>query len=173
MRTLTGALGLRSKHHGRTLSLLLAGSFVALTVWAATPLAPPVFQIRLVVDSSSDDSESMPLVSKTRQEVVQVQKTILFDHRDLRSAEASIDEDHPVIAITFTEEGRRRFAECTRQNVGKRLAIILAGRLYCAPRIRDEIPGGKAVITGEFSVQEAGDLAARISRVIDAGNIKP
>jgi preprotein translocase subunit SecD len=47
----------------------------------------------------------------------------------------------------------------TEQNVGKQLAIILDGTLYSAPRINERIPGGRAVITGQFTVEEARDLA--------------
>src|SRR2546422_7426410 len=58
----------------------------------------------------------------------------------------------------FNEAGRQRFAEVTEQNVGRFLAIVLAGVVSSAPRINERIPGGNAVITGRFTIQEAQDL---------------
>jgi preprotein translocase subunit SecD len=51
------------------------------------------------------------------------------------------------------------FGDITEQNVGRHLAIILDGNLYSAPRINERIPGGRAVITGQFTVDDARDLA--------------
>jgi len=54
----------------------------------------------------------------------------------------------------------------TRRNVGKRLAIIIDGQVYSAPVIRTEISGGKAEISGNFSEQEAKDLAKKMSEAV-------
>ena len=51
----------------------------------------------------------------------------------------------------------------TRDNIGQRLAIVIDGKIYSAPIVRSEITGGKAVISGSFSDQEATDLAVRLS----------
>ena len=63
------------------------------------------------------------------------------------------------VAIEFTATGTRIFGEITEQSVGRHLAIILDGNVYSAPRINERIPGGRAVITGQFTVDEARDLA--------------
>ncbi|HOJ14287.1 MAG TPA: protein translocase subunit SecD [Deltaproteobacteria bacterium] len=65
----------------------------------------------------------------------------------------------PYVAISFNPEGARVFERVTSENVGKRLAIVLDGKVYSAPVIRDAIAGGKAVIEGRFTDQEARDLA--------------
>jgi preprotein translocase subunit SecD len=65
----------------------------------------------------------------------------------------------PYVAISFNPDGARVFERVTSENVGKRLAIVLDGKVYSAPVIRDAISGGKAVIEGRFSDQEARDLA--------------
>jgi preprotein translocase subunit SecD len=130
--------------------------------------AQPVFQISLVLDTPSADSEQMTFPTKngvnTHTEAVNVQKTVLLDQTALQSAKASTDAlGHPVIEINFTDDGRGRFAELTRQNIGKRLAILIDGRLYMAPVVQTEISGGKAQISGSFSNQEARDLAAKLN----------
>src|SRR2546422_7430420 len=61
--------------------------------------------------------------------------------------------------MEFTATGAGIFGEVTESNVGKHLAIIPDGPVYSAPRINERIPGGRAVITGQFTVDEARDLA--------------
>jgi SecD/SecF fusion protein len=68
-----------------------------------------------------------------------------------------------LIQIVFTADGKKRFAEVTRESVGRRLAIVIDGRLHSAPRIMTAIPGGKAEISGSFSEPEARELAAKIT----------
>jgi len=67
--------------------------------------------------------------------------------------------NEPVVSLRFNAEGARKFAEVTAANVGKRLAIVLDGKVQSAPNIREAIPSGEAVITGRFSVEQAQDLA--------------
>jgi preprotein translocase subunit SecD len=91
-----------------------------------------------------------------------VQKRALLTGAELTRAEVQADPNSPgnwQVAIEFTATGTRIFGEVTEQNVGRHLAIILDGSLYSAPRINERIPGGRAVNTGQFTVDEARDLA--------------
>jgi preprotein translocase subunit SecD len=65
----------------------------------------------------------------------------------------------PYVAITLNSRGARIFERITSQNVGRQLAIVLDGRVQSAPVIRERIGGGRAVITGNFTLDEARDLA--------------
>lgn len=67
--------------------------------------------------------------------------------------------NEPVVTLQFNGEGAKKFGELTGANVGKRLAIVLDGKVQSAPRIREAIPSGEAVITGRFSPEQAQDLA--------------
>ncbi|MCX5703818.1 MAG: protein translocase subunit SecD, partial [Candidatus Omnitrophica bacterium] len=67
--------------------------------------------------------------------------------------------NEPSVALQFNVGGAKIFAEVTAGNVGKRLAIVLDGKVQSAPRIKEAIPSGEAVITGRFSIEEAQDLA--------------
>ncbi len=69
----------------------------------------------------------------------------------------------PEISIEFTKEGSDLFAQITRQNVGKPLAIYLDGAPISAPNVREEITGGKAQITGQFTAEEAKTLVRRLN----------
>ncbi|MCD6137742.1 MAG: protein translocase subunit SecD [Deltaproteobacteria bacterium] len=67
--------------------------------------------------------------------------------------------NEPYVAIDFDKKGARLFERITAANVKKRLAIVLDGRVYSAPVIQEKIGGGHARITGNFTTEEAHDLA--------------
>ncbi len=74
----------------------------------------------------------------------------------------------PEISFTMNSEGASLFAQVTRENVGRQMAIILDGELYSAPRIRTEILEGSGVIEGDFSVKEAFELANVLINPLEA-----
>jgi preprotein translocase subunit SecD len=75
--------------------------------------------------------------------------------------------NRPYVSITFNRQGARIFERVTKNNVNKRLAIVLDGKVYSAPVIQERISGGRASITGQFTTQEAHDLAI----VLRAGSL--
>jgi SecD/SecF fusion protein len=84
----------------------------------------------------------------------------LLTGADLADARAVFDQfGRPQVALTFTPEGAKKFEEVTRANVGKRLAIVLDGKVYTAPVIRQAITGGQAVIEGLSGLEEASEIA--------------
>jgi preprotein translocase subunit SecD len=90
------------------------------------------------------------------------EKRTLLTGAELTRAEVQSDPNSVgnwQVAIEFTPTGTRIFGDITEHNVGRHLAIILDGVLSSAPRINERIPGGRAVITGQFTVDEARDLA--------------
>jgi preprotein translocase subunit SecD len=64
-----------------------------------------------------------------------------------------------VVAFTLDSRGGRTFEDVTSESVGRRLAIILDGKIDSAPVIKSRIPGGRGIIEGNFSIEEAKDLA--------------
>lgn len=78
----------------------------------------------------------------------------------LQDARVSIGEfNEPNVSVTFDSKGAREFDLVTAANVGKRMAIVLDGKVYSAPTINERISGGRAVISGTFTTDEANDLA--------------
>lgn len=65
----------------------------------------------------------------------------------------------PEVAITLSDEGAQKFAALTTANVGRQISILLDGEVLTAPRVNEAITGGKAVITGSSSLEEAKQLA--------------
>ncbi|MBO7050711.1 MAG: protein translocase subunit SecDF, partial [Bacteroidaceae bacterium] len=65
----------------------------------------------------------------------------------------------PVVSMAMNTEGARRWANLTKQNVGRGIAIVLDGYVYSAPRVNGEIPNGHSEISGNFTVEDTQDLA--------------
>jgi preprotein translocase subunit SecD len=150
---------------------LAAIGLVATVAAAADQAKPPVFQMRLVIEHPSADSEQLICQSTNEQtgqilvEKLAVQKKVLLNQTALKSAVVSTNsQGHRQIDFSLTPKGKEQFAEITRENIGKRLAIVIDGQLITAPVIRSPITDGKGQITGNFTEQEAKDLAAEINR---------
>jgi protein-export membrane protein SecD len=86
---------------------------------------------------------------------------VLVSGQNLVDAQASFDQrtGEPVVTFRFDATGAKRFALVTQENVGLPFAIVLDGKVISAPVIREPILGGTGQISGNFSVQEANDLA--------------
>ena len=65
----------------------------------------------------------------------------------------------PCVSMKMNTEGARRWAQMTKANVGKAIAIVLDGVVYSAPRVTGEIAGGSSQITGNFTIEDTKDLA--------------
>ena len=65
----------------------------------------------------------------------------------------------PSVSMSMNTDGSRRWAQLTKQNIGKSIAIVLDGYVYSAPNVQTEITGGNSQITGHFTPEEAKDLA--------------
>ena len=83
----------------------------------------------------------------------------------LKKAELGFDQttSKPLVLLEFNEEGAKIFEELTEKNIGKILAIYIDNALISAPTVQDKISGGKAQITGNFTMEEARTLARNLS----------
>ena len=65
----------------------------------------------------------------------------------------------PEVSMSMNSEGAREWAQLTKANVGKAVAIVLDGVVYSAPRVNGEISGGQSSISGNFTIEDTKDLA--------------
>jgi preprotein translocase subunit SecD len=80
--------------------------------------------------------------------------------KSLQDAKTSFDNlGRPVVTLEFDKEGARQFEEATATNVGRRIAIVLDGKVISAPVVQERISGGNAQISGSFTTDEAQRLA--------------
>ncbi len=87
---------------------------------------------------------------------------------DIKSARAgqqqnSVGTNESVVQLTFTEEGKEKFAQATEATIGSQLVIMLDGEVLSAPNVDQRIYSDSAVITGNFTPQTADDLAKLIN----------
>src|SRR5438876_1608223 len=88
-----------------------------------------------------------------------VKKRVMVGGDTLKDAQATFQNNEPVVSFKFDGAGARRFGDATRENVGKPFAIVLDSKVISAPVIREPILGGSGIISGSFTVQSASDLA--------------
>ncbi|HAC59561.1 protein translocase subunit SecD [Parvibaculum sp.] len=92
---------------------------------------------------------------------VLVERRIMVGGDRLTDAQPGFDQQNgqPVVNFKFDSTGARQFGEVTRDNVGRPFAIVLDNEVISAPVIREPIMGGQGQISGNFTVQEANNLA--------------
>lgn len=86
--------------------------------------------------------------------------------KNLKNAQAQFTQQgisEPEVLLQFDEEGTKLFSEITKRNLGKKVAIYLDGEIQMAPVVQSEITNGQAVITGNYTVKEAKDIAQRLN----------
>src|SRR5262245_8800705 len=90
-----------------------------------------------------------------------IEKRVLVSGEDLTDAQPGFDQRNgePIVTFRFNNNGARRFAAVTQENVGRPFAIVLDNEVISAPVIREPILGGSGQISGSFTVQQANDLA--------------
>ncbi|MBM3529288.1 MAG: protein translocase subunit SecD [Alphaproteobacteria bacterium] len=90
-----------------------------------------------------------------------IEKRVLVSGEDLTDAQPGFDQrtSEPIVTFRFNNNGARRFAQVTQENVGRPFAIVLDNEVISAPVIREPILGGSGQISGSFTVQQANDLA--------------
>ena len=113
---------------------------------------------RLVSDNSDFGVDE--LISDVG-ETLKISKRIIMSGENLVDAQPSIQnqQNRPVVSFSLDRLGSQKFGRATTDNVGKRIAIILDGKIISAPSVNEPITSGNGMISGNFTFQEATDLA--------------
>jgi preprotein translocase subunit SecD len=140
-------------------------------------------EFKLVVDKADPKAPLAPgtevnqLVSRDRttgrpnpREALVLRSRASMTGETITDARVQIDSQHnePYVSLTFNSQGARQFDELTAKNVGQRLAIVLDGVVQSAPVIKQQISGGEASISGDFTMEEARSLAVVLKSVLPA-----
>ena len=90
-----------------------------------------------------------------------INKKVILSGEHIADAQNALDENtnRPIVILHLDARGKQEVAKITRGNIGRRLAIVLDGKILSAPIIREEISGGSLEISGEFTPNEAMELA--------------
>jgi len=124
---------------------------------------------------AGDEIRFIVVKDKNTHEVVAKQPILLKSKVELRGdlltdASVQIDQrfNEPYVALRFNPTGAKIFEKVTAANTQKRMAIVLDGTVHSAPVIREKIAGGSAQISGQFSLEEAKDLALVLRQALPA-----
>ena len=126
---------------------------------------PPPGSMLLPSDSDRDLNDN-PIMYLVR-------KKVEVSGENLVDAQGTFQDNQPVVSFRFDNLGARKFGNITRRNVGRPFAIVLDGKVISAPVIREPILGGSGVISGNFTVQSANDLALLLRAGALPAPIKP
>ena len=110
---------------------------------------------------SENDEFGVDKMTSEIGEELNISKRIIMSGENLIDAQPRLtnQSNQPTVFFSLDRVGAQKFGRTTTDNVGKRLAIILDGKIISAPSINEPITGGNGVISGNFSFQEATDLA--------------
>lgn len=118
----------------------------------------------------TDVKEAIDLIGKTAQLDFRIQNakgdfvTTGLTGGDLTKAAVQFDQSgNPEISLNFNSDGAKKFAEITKNNIGKPVAIYLDETPISVPTVQSEIRNGEAVITGQFTITEAKKLAIQLN----------
>ena len=116
---------------------------------------------RFISQQSEENFGSEILKFENSDEEALVSKRIILSGDNLIDAKPRVDNQTSETIVSFSLDrlGAKRFAKATTRGVGRRLAIVLDGKIISAPIIRDSIVGGNGQISGNFTFQTATDLA--------------
>ena len=121
-------------------------------------------RIRVEIPNVSDPNEILRIIGTPAQlYFVDEAGNNLLEGAMIKNAQASQDENGmPCVAFELNEEGAKLFAEATAANINKTISITLDGAVISAPTVNSVIAGGQGQITGDFTADEAKNLATLI-----------
>jgi hypothetical protein len=126
------------------------------------PSQTATLAMHLVEDTPKGNSIERPF--RTTSQTVFLTPRAALTHNDIEWAAASVNRTAgPYVVIRFDLVGTDKLALLTRENIGRRMAILINGRVIAAPVIRAEIDSGQVAIPGFDSLSEA----ERIARALD------
>jgi SecD/SecF fusion protein len=128
-----------------------------------------IFPQNLVLAWTAKPSKEMPdvleltaLKASTREGTAALDGSVIVDARQDYDQNGRVE-----VSMNMNAEGAKKWRRLTADNVGKQIAIVLDGYVQSAPNVNDEIPNGRSSITGNYSIEEAQDLA----NVLKAGKL--
>jgi preprotein translocase subunit SecD len=89
---------------------------------------------------------------------VKVEERVVLSGDKVKSATVNVAPGNVGVELELTREGGKLFSKLSADNIGRQLAIVLDGTVYSSPSIREQISGGTASISGDFSIEEAEEL---------------
>ncbi|MEX0883915.1 MAG: protein translocase subunit SecD, partial [Cyclobacteriaceae bacterium] len=122
------------------------------------PLLPR--NIRFLWSVKPQENEGMELLELYAIKAPRGTDQALLEGDVITDARQTLDQgSRPAVSMQMNADGARRWRKLTSENIGNRIAVVLDNFVYTAPTVQGEIPSGQSEITGNFTMEEAKDLA--------------
>jgi preprotein translocase subunit SecD len=115
------------------------------------------FEVRLAASEPGSHLKEMILFKSDLKFFVD--DSVFLQNKDIASTTVIDKETHPKVLVKLTDNGAKKFADFTQENIGRNAAILVGGKLVSAPRINAKIDGGKLIIIGYFTLVESKKIA--------------
>lgn len=154
---------------------IFAFSLAALGMFGALRAEASVFEVRRVERQGGAKTTAFKLDNAGRAQTVRLSNEVLLDRSAISGVRAIVErvpvtsgpkperKEVPAIEITFTNAGRKRFAELAKELAGKQVGVVMDGQLVAAPMVRNQNPGGTVTLTGAFTKETADALVKKIN----------
>lgn len=125
--------------------------------------------VRLIGQTASlsmrEEGSSSAQLATTSAVMLNLDKETGISGKHIKKAAVTFNQQNgqPQVSLTFTNEGKALFTQATRRNIGKQIGIFIDQFIISAPVVQQEIPDGNAVISGNFTVDQAKQLAIAIN----------
>lgn len=121
-------------------------------------------RIRIELPGVKNAKQAIDMIGKTAQlKFMKEDQTVVLTGKEVKTSEVVFDKQKntPIISLSFNAEGTKKFAQATKElsGTGSPILIVLDNKVISAPRVNEEIPNGQAVISGDFTVETASELA--------------
>jgi preprotein translocase subunit SecD len=137
--------------------VLLAGSLLG--------AEPKFFELHLVAPPQAAGVKEYPHRMRDGGiEMLKLESSALMDISSIESASATPTPKGHIVRVKLTETGARIFSDITAKHVGDQVAFVVEGKVQTAPRIMEAIYGGTFELSGNFTWEEALELAAKFNR---------
>ena len=139
--------------------ILYISMLAILTGCTTTPKPNASVKLEFRTGSQSPGPGLTEMTAVGSENPIYISDNVVLSNVDVKSARVVSGPIGPQVEITFTMKGAERFEAVTENNIRKPLGILIDGQLISAPIVMDKISGGKALIAGSFSQEEAKRIA--------------
>ncbi|MGD8413609.1 MAG: hypothetical protein PVF33_05225 [Candidatus Latescibacterota bacterium] len=156
---------MRNHTRTRAAGVVAVLAVAALCLGCSTEAPTVSLEIRIVQDTPADNLTKMTMSVWNGEKTYYVQKEVLLTEEDVTGARVvKQDNGAPTIWLALSGKGQEKLDRITRRNVGKRLGVIINGRLQCASPIYGPIDRGVVVVTGLMLERSAEKCSRALTR---------
>jgi preprotein translocase subunit SecD len=120
-------------------------------------------EFRLVDEAPGDGLTPMAMDTGGMEQTFYAHEDVVMSGDDVAAAKVITWQNQPAIEVMFTSSGKDKLSRITAENIGRRMGMIVDGKLMVAPVIRAKMDGGRVVINGDFTDAEAKRIADGLS----------